>query len=100
MKQLNSSYAMLGLLAASNTGPVFILAQYKQADVLYNRNGTRKLGHLNRSGMYEECQFSAMEGLSYGVSPVPIFLSSDTTVICKKMGGHPIIRESLLSAQF
>jgi hypothetical protein len=40
-----------------------------------------------------------MEGLSYGVSPVPIFLSSDTTVICKKMGGHPIIRESLLPAQ-
>ena len=77
----------------------FAGSQYTQADVLYNRNGTRKLGHLNRSGMYEECQFSAMEGLSYGVSPVPIFLSSDSTVICKKMGGHPIIRKSLLPAQ-
>jgi hypothetical protein len=29
-----------------------------------------------------------------GVSPVPIFLSSDATLVSKKLGGHPIMRES------
>jgi hypothetical protein len=28
------------------------------------------------------------------VSPLPVFLSSDATVICKKMGAHPITSES------
>jgi hypothetical protein len=61
--------------------------QYVQADVVYDGLGKRKLGALNRGEMYEGCQRIA----GPRVSPVPIFLSSDTTILCKKMGGHPII---------
>ena len=65
----------------------FAGSQYVQADVCYDGLGKRKLGALNRGEMYESCQRLA----GSRVSPVPVFLSSDTTVVCKKMGGHPII---------
>lgn len=68
----------------------FAGSQYEQAEVMYDGLGKRKLGALNRGEMYESCQSLA----GSIVSPVPVFLSSDTTVICKKMGGHPIIGES------
>jgi hypothetical protein len=68
----------------------FAGSQYEQAEVMYDGLGKRKLGALNRGEMYESCQSLA----GSRVSPVPVFLSSDTTVICKKMGGHPIIGES------
>ena len=43
-------------------------------------------GRKKRKVLDESCQ-----GLAGSrVSPVPFFLSSDTTVACKKMGGHPI----------
>ena len=67
----------------------FAGSQYIEADTSMTPMGKRKLGELNRGTMYEKCQFRA----GAKVSPVPVFLSSDTTVICKKMGGHPIIRE-------
>ena len=67
----------------------FAGSQYVEADTSMTPMGKRKLGELNRGTMYENCQFRA----GAKVSPVPVFLSSDTTVICKKMGGHPIIRE-------
>lgn len=50
----------------------------------------RKYGAINRGEMYEINQGYA----GPDVSPLPVFLSSDTTVICKKMGAHPIISES------
>ena len=65
----------------------FAGSQYIQAEVDTTSLGKRKLGDLNRGTMYETCQMRA----GARVSPVPVFLSSDTTVVCKKMGGHPII---------
>ncbi len=50
----------------------------------------RKYGAINRGEMYEINQGYA----GPDVSPLPVFLSSDATVICKKMGAHPIISES------
>jgi hypothetical protein len=50
----------------------------------------RKYGAINRGEMYEINQGYA----GPDVSPLPVFLSSDSTVICKKMGAHPIISES------
>ena len=49
----------------------------------------RKYGAINRGDMYEISQGYA----GPDVSPLPVFLSSDATVICKKMGAHPIISE-------
>ena len=41
--------------------------------------------------MYEIAQGYA--GADTLASPMPVFLSSGTTVICKKMAAHPIICE-------
>ena len=49
----------------------------------------RQYGAINRGEMYEICQGYA----GADVSPLPVFLSSDTTVICKSMAAHPIISE-------
>ena len=67
----------------------FAGSQYIQADVCYDGLGKRKLGALNRGEMYESCQ----RRVGSRVSAVPVFLGSDSTILCKKMGGHPIVCE-------
>ena len=64
--------------------------QHTQFEKVYSVGQKRKYGEINRSDMYETCQGYA----GPDVSPVPVFLSSDATVICKTMGAHPIISES------
>ena len=49
----------------------------------------RLYGAINRGKMFEICQGYA----GPDNSPLPVFLSSDTTVICKSMAAHPIISE-------
>jgi hypothetical protein len=63
--------------------------QYTQFELVYSSGQKRKYGAINRGSMYEIAQGYA----GPDASPVPAFLSSDTTVICKKMGAHPIICE-------
>jgi len=63
--------------------------QYTQFEKVYTPGQKRRFGAINRGEMYEISQAHA----GPDVSPVPVFLSSDTTVICKKMGAHPIISE-------
>ena len=65
--------------------------QYTEFERVYTPGQKRKLGAINRGEMYEISQ----EYAGPDVSPLPVFLSSDTTVICKKMGAHPIISECL-----
>ena len=61
--------------------------QYTEYEMSLTPGMKRKYGAINRGEMYEIAQ-----GIAGPLaSPVPVFLSSDTTVICKKMGGHPII---------
>jgi hypothetical protein len=64
--------------------------QHTQFEKVYTVGQKRKYGEINRSDMYETSQGYA----GPDVSPVPVFLSSDATVICKTMGAHPIISES------
>jgi hypothetical protein len=61
--------------------------QYHEFEVAYTAGQKRKYGSINRGTMYEIAQGYA----GADASPMPVFLSSDTTVICKKMGAHPII---------
>jgi hypothetical protein len=63
--------------------------QYTQFELVNTADRKRKYGAINRGEMYEIAQGFA----GRDTSPMPVFLSSDTTVICKKMGAHPIIRE-------
>jgi hypothetical protein len=64
--------------------------QYTGFERVYSVGHKRKYGAINRGEMYEISQGYA----GRDVSPLPVFLSSDATVICKKMGAHPIISES------
>ena len=50
----------------------------------------------NTGEVYDPGRDSELAQLHAGkdVSPVPIFLSSDATLLTKKLGGHPIICES------
>jgi hypothetical protein len=69
--------------------------QYTEFEKVYSVRHKRQYGHygaINRSEMYEICQGHA----GRDVSPLPVFLSSDATVICKHMGAHPIISESCI----
>lgn len=66
--------------------------QYTGFEKVYSAGQKRKLGAINRGEMYEISQGYA----GPDVSPLPVFLSSDATVICKKMGAHPIISESTI----
>jgi hypothetical protein len=63
--------------------------QYIEFQKVYSAGQKRQYGAINRGEMYEIAQGYA----GPDVSPVPVFLSSDTTVICKKMGAHPITCE-------
>ena len=64
--------------------------QYTEFEINFSAGQGRKrqYGAINHGEMYEICQ-------EYGpdVSPLPVFLSSDTMVICKSMAAHPIISE-------
>ena len=64
--------------------------QHTGFEKVYSAGQKRKFGEINRGEMYEISQGYAGQD----VSPLPVFLSSDATVICKKMGAHPIISES------
>ena len=64
--------------------------QYTGFEKVYSAGQKRKYGAINRGDMYEISPGYA----GPDVSPLPMFLSSDATVICKKMGAHPIISES------
>ncbi len=61
--------------------------QYTEFEMSHTAGMKRKYGAINRGEMYEIAQGIA----GPHASPVPAFLSSDSTVICKKMGGHPVI---------
>ena len=63
--------------------------QYTEFEKVYSVGHKRQYGAINRGEMYETCQGLA----GRDVSPLPVFLSSDATVICKHMGAHPIISE-------
>lgn len=65
--------------------------QYTHAEVKFNSTGARVYSAFNTGEVYEVGQLHAGEG----VSPVPIFLSSDATLVSKKLGGHPILCEPL-----
>jgi hypothetical protein len=70
---------------ASNTR--FAGKQYTEFEMVHT---VRKYGAINQGEMY------AMSHTFAGAdtSAMPVLLSSDTTVVCKKMGAHPIICES------
>ena len=61
--------------------------QYTHADIKFNQNGKRVYQGFNTGEVYEVAQLHAGDG----VSPVPCFLTSDFTLVSKKMGGHPIL---------
>lgn len=63
--------------------------QYTQFEMVHTADRKRKYGAINRGEMYEIAQGYA----GADCSPMPVFLSSDTTVICKHMGAHPVICE-------
>ena len=63
--------------------------QYTQAEVVVNAAGDRVYSAFNTGSVYEAAQLHC----GPNCSPVPIFLSSDGTVIGKSMAGHPIICE-------
>ena len=65
--------------------PRFRGRQYTEFEKVYTAGNKRQYGAINRGTMYEIAQGYA----GPDVSPIPVFLSSDTTVICKKMGAHP-----------
>ena len=69
--------------------PRFRGKQYFEYEKVYSAGQKRQYGAINRGEMYEISQGYA----GADVSPLPVFLSSDTTVICKHMGAHPIICE-------
>jgi hypothetical protein len=69
--------------------PRFRGRQYTEFEKVYTAGNKRQYGAINRGTMYEIAQGYA----GPDVSPIPVFLSSDTTVICKKMGAHPLICE-------
>jgi hypothetical protein len=66
--------------------------QYTEFEKVYSVGHKRQYGAINRSEMYETCQGHA----GRDVSPLPVFLSSDATVICKHMGAYPIISKSCI----
>ena len=83
--------------SAFNTGAVYRLQHWRSQHLQHWRRGLQRLQHwlsqvysaFNTGAVYELAQVHAGDG----VSPVPIFISSDATMVSKKMGGHPIIRE-------
>ena len=70
--------------------PAFAGRQYTEFEKVYSAGQKGRYGAIKRADMYEIRQGYA----DPDVSPLPVFLSSDATAICKKMGAHPIISES------
>jgi hypothetical protein len=70
----------------------FASRQYMHSEIKYNSTGGRaySAAAFNTGKVYEFAQLHAGKD----VSPVPIFLSSDATLLTKKLRGHPIICES------
>ncbi len=65
--------------------------QYTEFERIYSVGHKRQYGAINRGEMYEICQGY----VGRDVLPLPVFSCSDATVICKHMGAHPIICESM-----
>jgi len=63
--------------------------QYTQAEVKFHPNGLRAYNTINSGKVFEAAQITA----GPGVSPVLVLLSSDSTLVSKQMGGHPILGE-------
>jgi hypothetical protein len=63
--------------------------QYTQFEMVHTADRKRKYGAINRGEMYDIAQGFA----GADCPPMPVFLSSDTTVMCKHMGAHPTICE-------
>jgi hypothetical protein len=63
--------------------------QYTQAEVKFHPNGLRAYNTANSGKVFEAAQITA----GPGVSPVLVLLSSDSTLVSKQMGGHPILGE-------
>ncbi len=65
--------------------------QYTQFEMIHTAGSKRIYGAINRGEMYEIAKGYA----GADCSPMPVFLSSDATVICqcKKISAHPIICE-------
>jgi hypothetical protein len=61
--------------------------QYTQAEVKFHPNGLRAYNTVNSGKVFEAAQITA----GPGVSPVLVLLSSDSTLVSKQMGGHPIL---------
>jgi hypothetical protein len=64
--------------------------QYTQAEVKFHPNGLRAYNTINSGKVFEAAQITA----GPGVSPVLVLLSSDSTLVSKHMGGHPILGAS------
>ena len=75
--------------------PRFRGKQYTVFEKVYTSGQKLLYGAINRGDMYEIAQGYA----GPDVSPLPVFLSSDTTVICKKMGAHQIISEYSINSK-
>ena len=63
--------------------------QYTQADVKFHPDGLRAYNTINSGKVFEAAQITA----GPGVSPVLLLVSSDSTLVSKSMGGHPILGE-------
>jgi uncharacterized protein GlcG (DUF336 family) len=55
--------------------------------VKFHPNGLRAYNTINSGKVFEAAQITA----GPGVSPVLVLLSSDSTLVSKQMGGHPIL---------
>ena len=66
--------------------------QYTQAEVKFHPNGLRAYNTVNSGKVFEAAQITA----GPGVSPVLLMLSSDSTLVSKQMGGHPILGEYII----
>lgn len=69
--------------------PKFAGKQYTEAEIRINAQGLREFSAFNTGKVFEAAQVYAGDK----VSPIPIFLSSDATLIGKRGGAHPIISE-------
>ena len=74
-----------GRPAVSPSNSRFSGKQYTQFELVHTADRKRKSGAINRGEMYEIAQGYA----GADCSPMPVFLSSDTTVICKRWALTP-----------
>ena len=65
--------------------------QYTQAEVKFHPDGLRAYNTINSGKVFEAAQITA----GTDVSPVLLLVSSDSTLVSKHMGGHPILGENI-----